>query len=237
MSLLTIIQDASLDMGLPSPASVIGSNDTRVLELLSMANRTGEELARRYDWQELTNEVVFTASGTISQGYAASIAVDFGRFVDQTFWDRSQRLPITGPATAQEWQSDLSFAIVAPPYKFIVQAGILKVGPTALPNTDTLVFNYITKYWCQSSAGAGQTAFAADTDTTKVPEELFKLELIWRWKSSKGLAYAEDLESAEEQIERYMGQSGGRRILFIGGQGVYYLSENVPAGDWPQVAP
>lgn len=238
MALLDLIQDVSQALGVPAPTAVITSADTRVLELLVLANRIGDDLSRRYQWQELTKTASFTASGTISQGsLTGSIATDFAYFVDQTFWDRNLREPIIGPVTAQEWQSDLSYAVVGPPYKFIVQNGLLQVGPTAITAGHTMVFNYITRNWCASSLGVGQTKFAADTDVTVIPQELFNLTLVWRWKQSKGLAYAEDMETAEEQIERYTGQNAGRRVLFIGGQGIYYLSENVPLGNWPQVAP
>lgn len=238
MSLLTLIQQVSQSLGVPAPTAVVTSADTRVLELLVMANTTGDELTRRYFWQELTAEAQFTATGSIDLGHiTGSIATDFGYFIDQTFWDRDLREPIIGPITAQEWQSDMSYAVVGPPYKFIVQGGRLKAGPTPLPVSDDLVFNYISKNWCESATGTGQSAFAADTDITRIPQELFKLELLWRWKQAKGLAYAEDLETAEEQIERYTGQNAGRRVLFIGGTGIYYLAENVPLGDWPQVPP
>lgn len=225
-------------MGINSPSAVISSQDKTVLELLVMANSTGDELTRRYTWQELTREANFLSTGSIDMGsLTGSIATDFGYFLDQTFWDRDLKQPIIGPVDAQEWQSDLSFAVVGPPYKFIVQNGRLKVGPTAITSGHTMVFNYLTKNWCESSTGTGQSAFAADTDVTRIPQELFKLSLIWRWKQSKGLSYAEDMGTAEAQIDRYTGLSGGRRVLFIGGQGIYYLAENVPLGNWPQVPP
>ena len=227
MALLDLIQDVSQTMGMTKPTAVMSSADT---------DTTGQELTRRYGWQELVQEASFTATGTIDQGYlSGSIATDFGYFVDQTFWDRSLRQPILGPVSRQEWQSDMSWAVVSPPYKFVLQGDKLLVGPTALPAGDTLVFNYLSKNWCESAGGTGQSSFAADTDVCIIPQELFKLSLIWRWKQSKGLAYAEDLESAEEQIDRFTGQDSGRRVLFIGGSGVYYLAENIPAGDWPQV--
>lgn len=238
MALLDLIQDVNQNLGFPAPTVVMTSADTRVLEMLVMANSLGNELTRRYFWQELTYEASFTSTGTISQGYlTGSIATDFGYWVDQTFWDQDLRQPIIGPVTPQEWQSDLSYAVVGPPYKFIVQADLLKVGPTAIASGHTMVFNYITKNWAQSSTGTGLSKFAADTDVLRIPQELFKLSLIWRWKQQKGLAYAEDMETAEEQIERYTGQNAGRRVLFIGGMGIYYLAENVPLGDWPQVPP
>lgn len=235
MSLLTLIQDASKMIGLSSPTAVVTSADQRVLELLVMANVVGEDLSTRYEWQELVRTAQWSSSGTIAQGTIGSstIASDFGRFIDGTFWDRSLRQQVLGPSTAQQWQADLSNAIVSPPYKFIVQNNILYIGPTPIGAGNTLVFNYVTKNWCQSSTGTGQSAFAADSDTTLIPERLFKLDLIWRWKSSKGLAYAEDLENAEREIDKHIGQNGGRRVLFIGGAPIEYLAGNVAAGNWP----
>jgi hypothetical protein len=235
MSLLTLIQDVSKMIGLSSPTAVTTSADQRVLELLVMANVSGEDLSTRYEWQELTRTATWASSGTIAQGTITSgtIASDFGRFIDDTFWDRSLRQPIVGPVTAQEWQADLSNAIVSPPYKFIVQNNILSIGPTPITAGNTLAFNYITKNWCASSTGTGQSAFAADDDETLIPQRLFRLDLIWRWKSSKGLAYAEDLENAEREIDKHIGANGGRRVLFIGGAPIQYFAGNIPAGDWP----
>lgn len=234
MSLLTLIQSTSYLIGLPSPSVAYASTDTRIQELISFANSIGDKIARDYQWQELTKEATFDATGTVSMGsLTGSIATDFGYFINQTFWDRDAKMPILGPATPQEWQADLSSGFVSPPYKFVVQSGLLKVGPTAIAAGHDMVFNYITKYWCQSSGGTGQTAFAADTDTTVIPEELFKLELIWRWKASKGLSYAEDLQTSEQAIQAYTGQNQGSRVLFIGGNAIYYIGGNVPQGDWP----
>lgn len=235
MSLLTLVQDVSKLIGLQSPTAVATSSDQRVLELMVMANVSGDDLATRYEWQELTRTAQWSSSGTIYQGTigSATIASDFGRFIDSTMWDRSLKQPIVGPVTAQEWQADLSNAVVSPPYKFIVQRDVLYIGPTPITAGNTLVFNYITENWCESSTGTGQTAYAADGDVSRIPEKLLKLDIVWRWKASKGLAYAEDLETAEREIDKHIGQSGGRRVLFIGGAPIQYLPANIPAGNWP----
>lgn len=235
MSLLTIVQNVSKRLGVPAPSQVVTSSDARVLELWTMANDVGTELERRYQWQELTRQATFTSTGSIDMGsLTGSIATEFGYFVDQTFWDRDLKQPIIGPVTLQEWQSDLSFAVVGPPYKHIVINGRLNVGPTAIDAGHTMVFNYVTANWAESSTGTGKSSMTADDDVGRIPENLIELSLLWRWKQSKGLAYAEDMETAEQQIDRYTGQNAGRRVLFIGGQGIYYLAENVPLGDWPQ---
>jgi hypothetical protein len=235
MSLLTLIQDASKAIGLESPAAVVTSQDKRVLELLVLANDVGDELMTRYEWQELTRTAQFSCTGTIAQGTisTSTIAVGFNRFVDSTFWNTSTREQIASGVTLQEWRADLASGIVAPPYKSIIINNVLYVGPVSPAAGNNLTFDYITQYWCQSSGGTQQSAFAADSDTVLIPERLFKLSLIWRWKQSKSLAYSEDMETAEQAIERYIGQNVGRRMLFIGGAPIYYFPANVPAGDWP----
>lgn len=235
MSLLTLIQDVSKLIGLDSPTAVVTSADKRVLELLVMANDVGDELATRYEWQELTRTASFSCTGTIAQGTidSGTIANGFSRFIDSTFWNTSTREQISTTVTVQEWRSDLSSGIVSPPYKSIVINNILYVGPVSPAAGNSLVFDFITKYWCQSATGTNQSAFAADTDVVLIPERLFKLSLVWRWKQAKGLAYSEDMETAERAIEKYIGQNTGRRVLYIGGAPVYYFQDNIPAGNWP----
>jgi hypothetical protein len=236
MTLLTLIQDTSKAIGLESPTLVTSSQDKRVLELLVLANDVGDELATRYEWQELTRTASWSCTGTVAQGTigTSTIASGFGRFIDSTFWDSSARLQIANGVTMQEWRADIAGQISAPPYKSIIINNVLYVGATSAPAAgNTLTFDYITRNWCQSSAGVQQSAFAADSDTVLIPERLFKLSLIWRWKQSKSLAYAEDLETAEQAIETYVGQNVGRRVLYIGGAPIHYFPANIPAGDWP----
>ncbi|KKB61548.1 hypothetical protein WM40_22680 [Robbsia andropogonis] len=77
-TLLAIIQDVMLDLGLPLPVSVIGNSDNTVRQLLVFANRVGEDLASRgahlEGWQVLRREYVFNLvgfggiTGSITQG-------------------------------------------------------------------------------------------------------------------------------------------------------------------------
>ncbi len=142
------------------------------------------------------------------------------------------RQPIDGPVTIQQFQANQSNNVVGPPYYFFIYGSRFKIGPTAIAATDYCTCFFISKYWCQSGLGAGQSAFAADDDETVIPQELFKLDLIWRWKQKNGLSYAEDLQTAEEQIQTYIGQNVPARVLFLGGRNVYYPA-NIPEGFWP----
>lgn len=234
MSLLTLIQTTAQLCKLTVPTVVETSTDTNILLLLALANESGKALAKRYDWQELTyftNTIL--AGGSIDIGSITTcFGSQFDRVVNQTFWDISTRLPIDGPTTMQQWQQYQASNVVGPPYQFIVFSNRLKVGPTALASGDALTAYCISKYWCQSAGGTGQTSFAADSDIVNIPEDLFSLDIRWRFKSANGLSYGEDLQTAEQQIETYIGQNTPSKVLFLGGRNIFY-NTNIPEGFWP----
>lgn len=112
MSLLTLIQDAALELGFSSPNTVINNADLQVSQLLAQANRAGKELRNEYDWPQLTREYTFSLSnGTAS--YA--LPSDFERFVFCTVWDRTNHWEMLGPLPATDWQ--------------LRKSGILTSGP------------------------------------------------------------------------------------------------------------
>lgn len=235
MSLLTLVQDVFMEVGIAQtrPNAVITSTDANVLQLLALANTTGEALMKRYAWQELMVNSTFTATGTIAQGSVGFVfGADYDRLVPQTFWDRSQRIPIDGPVTTQQFQADQSNLVAGPPYYFFIFGNQVCIGPTALNAGDTCSVFYISQDWCQSSAGVNQSSFQADDDVTRIPERLFRLDLIWRWKRAKGLSYAEELATAEEQIETAIGGNRSARVLYFGGRNILYPT-NIPEGYWP----
>lgn len=66
MTLLEIIQAACGELGLPQPATVIGSTDAQVQQLLALANRDGNELWRVRDWTFLQREWIINLASPIT---------------------------------------------------------------------------------------------------------------------------------------------------------------------------
>lgn len=234
MSLLSLIQDTANAVGITAPSVVTTSTDGNIVTLLALANESGREMAKAYDWQELraySGSIV--ANGSIDQGTITSVfGASYDRIVNQTFWNLSQRQPIDGPVTPQQFQTDQASGTAGPPYYFFVTGNHIKIGPTALASGQIFSAYFMSKYWCQSSGGTGQTSWTADTDTGIIPEELLKLDLKWRWKQKNGLAYAEDMETAQRQFDVYTAQNTPARVLFLGGPNIAYTT-NIPAGFWP----
>jgi carbohydrate-binding DOMON domain-containing protein len=75
-TLLQLMQQASSEMGLASPTSVIGNTAQDVVQTLALTQAVGYELQRQHQWQALTQEYQFstaayTYTGTVTSGSTA----------------------------------------------------------------------------------------------------------------------------------------------------------------------
>lgn len=212
MSLLTLAQNAADRIGISRPTSVVGSTDQQSLRLLGYAQQEGKDLARKYPWQILTKEQTFTSTATAEQ--TSALPTNFDRFVDETFFNRTRKRPVFGPLTPEEWQFAQTMAASVIVESFRQRGGSILITPTPTAG-DTYAFEYQSKNWCQSSGGTGQSAWAADTDTGILEEELMTLGLVWRFKRGIGTDYSEDFRTYETQCAQAFGRDGGRRTLNV----------------------
>lgn len=70
-TLLQLVQQASVEMGLASPSTVITNTNLQVVQLLSLINAVGNELQRQHDWQASDVEYQFQ---TPSYTYTANVS-------------------------------------------------------------------------------------------------------------------------------------------------------------------
>ena len=97
-----MIQAASKRLNLNSPTSAISSSDENTIQLVALAQEEGKSLARRHPWQILITEKTFTSTAAAAQ--VGAIPTDFDRFVDESFYNRTQKRPVHGPISPQDWQ-------------------------------------------------------------------------------------------------------------------------------------
>jgi hypothetical protein len=67
-TMLQLIQQATGEMGLSVPTSVIGNSQTDVVQQLALLNACGYELTRQHPWQALNKAYLFTVSFTSITG-------------------------------------------------------------------------------------------------------------------------------------------------------------------------
>jgi hypothetical protein len=225
MSLLSICQDAASDLGLRQPAAIVGSTDLTAQKLFRFANSGGKQLARYHDWQALTVEQTFTTLAQVVQTDALD-PDDYDRMIyNPEVWNRSQDLRYAGPTPQRVWQQ-LQTGIVSGGLVgwWRIKGGQLNIYPAPSAG-ETLAFEYVSKRWARSSGGTEQEKFEADTDTTVLDEDLLTLEIIWRFRHSRGFAqYAEDMATCEREKEKAASRDRGTGRI---------RPDSDNAADWP----
>ncbi len=232
MSLLTLIQNSAKRLGLSNPASAYGATDNQIVQLVALAQEEGIELAADFDWKVLTKEKTFT--GTAAAAQTGALASDYDRMAPETFFNRTQKKPIFGPLSPQDWQFAQSVVAGTVVESFRIRGTSLLITPT--PNgTDTYAYEYISTNWCQSNVAVEQALWAADTDTGILSEEVMTLGVIWRFLRAKGFDYAEAFRTYEMAKGRaQVKDGGGKRTIGMGrrsssGPRAPFIQE----GSWP----
>ena len=233
MTLLTICQDAAKIIGITAPDAVTASTDTSVIQLNAVANQEGRALVERYDWEVLTKEGSKTTLAATSQGTMVSIAADFGRFSNNTMWNRTTDRTYHGPLTGAQWQRILAVVSGGITNYFRIRGGSLLLHPTP-PAGESIKFEYISKNWVDESGGAVADAdkFTGDSQTSVLSEELITLGVIWRFLKIKGLPYDQQFMEYQSRLQEYTQSDGAKPILRMGGSSRAILGLNEPEGNY-----
>lgn len=233
MSLLSMIQSVCRRTGLAKPNVVATATDSTVLRLLEHAQEEGEQLAAYGDWRVLRKEKTFTTVAAETQTNTP-IPTDWAGFIDQTFWNRSRRLRLYGPATPEEWQRWKAASTFPITGTFCLRGSSLLIQPTPAAG-DTIAYEYRSSQWCQSSGGAAQSAWADDTDTGIISERLMSLGIIWRYKQGRGMAWETEYDKYIFQVDQELAKDQPRRVADMkdGGPPIRTPGLVVPEGTWP----
>lgn len=237
MALLDLIGDVCDQVGLLRPASVITSLDKGVKQLLALANREGQELAtgdsvsRAFFWTALNTEATFVTLAAEVQGNITTLLPGFRRLIGETLWNRSlnQRIP---PISVQDWQAMKSAATVGTSPYFRFRGSQLLFTPTPTAG-QTVAVEYSSGNWCTNAAGTlSYNAWTADTDIPRLPADILRQGIVWRWKAAKNFDYAEDFRSYQTIVLNAMANDGENPILSAAGYLDWRPSIMVPSGSW-----
>ena len=127
------------------------------------------------------------ASITFSQVLFAP-PTDFDRLIDRTQWDKSKHWEMLGPETAQqrEWLRS-GYISTGPRIRYWMMSGYFQIWP-ALGSTESLSYEYVSKYWIQATTvvAATKQAYTADTDTCIFPDPLMRALIKLKYFTIKG---------------------------------------------------
>lgn len=217
MSVLSLIQHVCGRTNVPVPLSVNGNPDTKVVQMLKLLDEEGTDLSKRGDWEGLINEATHTTLAAEDQGAMATIAVNGFRYIKyDTLWDRTDRLPVA-LVGSNAWQAMKAMASTGPRYRYRLRGGKMLVNPAPTAG-HTWAFEYVSKNWILGFDGTTYKQYITqDDDTILLPEDLVLQGLRWRWKREKGLDYAEDFATYEQQVKMDLSRDGGKETLYMDG--------------------
>lgn len=215
MTLLTLVQDACALISLPVPPSVVGNGDNAVRILLSCAQREARQLARRWTWQRLARKASFTSLAQQSQ--TGALPSDFdGRLLAETMWNTTRTRRVLGPLDPREWQQRISSVSQGPYAAFRLQGDAILMSPTPSAG-EVHTYEYMTRNVCTSAGGTELATWTADSDVPILDDELLLLGIVWRFKQSRGMDYAEDMRTYEIEVVQAMARDGSRRTIDLTG--------------------
>ena len=204
MSFLTIAQDVAIAVDFPSPALAFASGDPAVKKMRRSIEATSYSLGRIHAWKTMRAEATFTSVATEVQ--TAMLPTGFDRFIAETVWDRTDKTLLTGPVTEVEWAS-----LKASGYSDSTQRKFFQRGNTVstsilmipVPSAGkTFGFSYVNTYFCESSGGTAQSAWAADADISRLDAELVTLGAISDFLWMEGMNH----EKADSDFEDMFNQ-------------------------------
>lgn len=237
-SVLDIVKAVAQRVGISTPTTATGSTDVQVQQLTALANEEGEDLAARRIWTALIKEKTFTLLATESQGALIgtilSTADGFDFILNDTIWNRTTRYPGVGPVTATGWQALKAVPVAGFWLQYRIRGGELLMNPTPTAG-NTAAFEYKTENWVSNLAGdTFRAKFTMDDDYPLLDSKLIKAGLLWRWKASKGLEYAEDFAKYENLVADAMHRDGTAKSVSLDGSDKYSIKPvvMVPAGNW-----
>lgn len=210
-------------LGMPQAqriVEVIDANTVRC-EMLSTATVVGTPITFAKDTYELPSS--------------------FDRYIDQTWWDRTNHWRLIGPDSPQMSQYIRSGIFSTGPRIRWNQIGAgtakwrIWPPPTAQNTPDALVFMYIAKDWVQHQDGTFGDSFIADIDIPILDPQAFILGVKWRLWQIKRFEYADMQQEYLDYIDQLRARDGGIPDLYLNRRAGPYLisSDNIQDGYFP----
>ena len=210
MSVFSAIKRAVLRAEGTHITEAYSSTDQVSLEMADLANEVAEDIAKGYDWRDLTKVHTITGDGVQT---AFLKPADYDRMVGSSavddvanwFWGYHPFRSVN------EWMQFVNGGYgLMQPGGWIIIGGEYQFYPAP---TGDATFPYISGWYARSESGVIKEEFTADDDTFALDERLLTLGLIWRWKAQKGLEYSEDMASYNLALSQAQARDKGARVI------------------------
>lgn len=228
-----IVNTVAPEVGFLPVQDITATNDPAFVALIAALNAACKELYTMPEggWPHLIRTWTFTTQVGDSGRY--DLPADFGWMIDQTGWDRTNAVPLSGPLTAQDWAVLVNMGLVTTTIyaSFRMRENQLWLFPQPpIPDID-ITLEYYTLGWALEN---GNDADPTNRAVNGADIILFNPSLVERLTKVKFLANKGfDTTNAQNEFDRayeqWVGKEAGAPVLNAGS------SRGFPFLDWRNV--
>jgi len=220
-----IIRAVAGEVGLDSTVQdVVASKDPNFQQLVVLLNSACQELVELFPWQILLKDYAYVTLDTDTGVY--DLPDDFCYMVDQSGWERSNRMPLGGPLSTQQWNylagRDLVSSTIYVNFRMVTNK--FEIYPQPVPAGLNINFSYISRNFAATNTDLD---IPSDNITEGSQFILFEPILIQKFLKCKFLeAKGFDSSAARNEFENMLGSRTGKdtggQVLNVGGPQVGY---------------
>lgn len=214
MTILSVVQNVSLAVGIDRPDTFVSSEDREMQEMRRVANQVALRIRdAEYDWQALQKVQTLTGDGLTADW---DLPADYARMMTKAgLWSSRWGWSLEQVTSIDGWLEMLSTGFIPVTGQWSLYGDQIHVLPL-MTATETVGFAYISNLIVKSSSGVLQSTFLADDDRFRLDENALELGMIWAWRSSKGQASDDDETNFNRALYTAMNNDKGSKPIVSG---------------------
>ncbi len=227
MTVLSVVSNACLKLGMDQPDTLFSNTDREYVELAALVNDTARMIAEDYDWQLL--QKVFTITGNAADE-AFDLPDDYDRMVQpSSMWSSRWSWSLDKIASTDQWLQMQTTPFTWMFGNWIIYGGQFHVLPV-MANAEITKFFYVSDKIVKDRIGALKEAFTADDDVFRLDERLLELGVIWRSKKDKEQPFEIQKAEYDDLLGKKVKRDGGSQAVVSGNR---RLSNRDVRTAWP----
>ncbi len=214
MSILSVVQNVCLAVGLDKPDVVLSSTDREMQEMVRIANEVALRIRdAEFDWQTL--QVIKTIQGDgVSEAF--DLPDDYARMLTKaSLWSSRWSWGLCHVTSPDEWLEMQVVPYIPVSGQWIIYADQIHILPIC-QSTETLKFFYISRNVVKPVSGSNKPLFTLDDDTFRLSERVLELGMIWQYRSQKGVASDDDETNFDRALYTAMNNDKGSKPVVSG---------------------
>lgn len=181
-----VVNRTLASMGLPKYVSPSQSTDATARQMWALLTECGQDLLDAHQWRQFKKTYEFT---TLPGEVNYQLPSDFHYFVDETGWNNTARIRLSGPLNSQQWRllqaRQLGGTLIN--INYILEGGNIVLYAAPSPE-QTLALSYQSRGWVQDQTNLTvyRDFVENDSDLVLFDPRLMISYLKFKWRDAKG---------------------------------------------------